>query len=309
MRIELAALPLPLPLPLLLLLLLLLLSSRAAGAAGAAGAAPLDDDVATAEAAYQGLRYDDLLVVVERILSRSEATAKERMRAYYLQGSALAAMNRQLDAETSFRFLLRGEPDWDIPQDTPPKIAAVFRKVQVEERAIREETKRSERERIIARLNLTGGPTQARHVGGTAMELRFALKDPDGAVRHMRLSFRRDTASAFSSTPATRDAAGAWKAQIPASATESEVDYTMEYFLEAIGQDGAPLVALGSADKPLALHVERGLVSGPFYSTPWFWIIAGSAGLAVSGAAAAVAIIATQPPQSDLPIARVPGGG
>lgn len=282
----------------------------ALGAAFPAAAGGVDEELAAAEAASQGLRYDELLPLVEKVLARPEASGAQRLRAWYLQGSALAAMNRQLEAEKAFRFLLRGEPNWEIPADTPPKIAAVFRKVQVEEQAIRSETARTERERLISQMSVAGGPAAPRRVGGTPMEFRFELKDPQGVVRQMRLSFRRQAGvgagAAFASVPLSQGTDGGWSGEIPASATESEVNYTMHYFVEALTHDDEALLTLGTAAAPLSVDVERGTVAAPFYATPWFWVISGGAAVAVAAAAGLVAYIAGQPPESDLPITSIP---
>jgi ribosomal protein L9 len=47
-----------------------------------------------------------------------------------------------VEAEKPFRLLLRARPTFELPASTPPKIMAVFRKVQVEEQALFKDARR-----------------------------------------------------------------------------------------------------------------------------------------------------------------------
>lgn len=255
----------------------------------------------TARQMFNSLDYDQVIPMVEEVLEREEQDVESRLDAYLLLGASLAIVGRTVDAEKPFRFLLRGRPSYDMPPATPPKILAVFRKVQVEERAIIDQMKELERQRILAELGLLPDlPDEAR--GGQPLAVAYKLRDPHAAVVSVRLNYRRKGAPEFSSLPMQVDEGGRWVGVLTAAWTSDEEGFELEYYVVTTGNDGAPLLADGSIEQPLSLLVAPGTLadSRPFYRTVWFWVTSSGA-LVAAATATGVAIYAlTRPPSSDL---------
>ncbi len=206
---------------------------------------------------YQGLEYDQVIPLATAFLAREDVTLDQRIDAYRLQGSARAIVEDPLEAERPFRLLLRARSEYEMPSDTPPKIMAVFRKVQTEERALGAQMREVERRRIVGGLKLIGEPpTQIR--GGQPLKFSFRLKDPTGAVDAIQIPYRRQGEKSFSTLALARGDAGDWSASLSGESTATEKDTTMQYYVETLDSKG-PLLMLGSASSPLQLAIAQGL--------------------------------------------------
>jgi hypothetical protein len=284
-----------------------LIAVLGAGAASpAAFAAGVADVLAQAQQAYAELEFEQVLSLSEQVLGAADATVDQRMDAYFLQGSALAVVGRAIDAEASFRYLLRGRPDFDVPDRTPPKIVAVFRKVQAEERAILEQVRGLERKRILDSLTMTATlPDEPR--GGVPLAFIYSVRDPSQAVASLRVRYRRAGESDFSSLALARDDTGRWLGELPGEWSENDDGFTLEYFATTFDHEGAELISDGGVTAARTMAIAPGSVAGaaPFYAQPWFWGVSAGATLAVAAAAGVVVVVATLPPASDLPVNRL----
>lgn len=254
------------------------------------------DLLSRARALYDVLEYDSVLAFTEAVLARPDIALEPKLDAYALQGSALAIIADAIDAEKPFRLLLRAEPDFNLPESTPPKILAVFRKVQVEERAILEEFQKIERARLMASLRIEGDPpAEAR--GGRSLSFRYRLIDPRGAVESVRVSYRREGDMEFTSLPLKRDETGLHAGRILGEWTAG-AGFTLQYYVSASDAKGV-LASLGSAAKPMSLPVAAGQVEKNARPVP-LWGFAVAAGTSVTaGLAASVLAGATMLIQAD----------
>lgn len=245
--------------------------------------------LARARQLYEGLEYDRVVPLAEAVLARPGTTLDEKLEAYLLQGSALAIVGDPADAEQPFRLLLRGRPDFDLPADTPPKILAVSRRVQVEERAIASQLRELERKRVAEQTRVVG-ETPTTLVGGAPLALSYRVKDPAGAVESVRVLFRRRGDAQYSALALARDDdEGAWVGAIPGEWTANDGGFALEYYVEVADAHG-PLVADGAASKPLVVEVATGQVdrSGPPPVPLWaFATVAGTSAALLGGAVGA----------------------
>jgi hypothetical protein len=256
--------------------------------------------LAEAKQLYEALDYDRVIPIAEQVLAHAEVDIEQRLDAYLLQGSSLAIVGNQVDAETPFRFLLRGRPDFDMPPQTPPKILAVFRKVQVEERAIVEQMEALQRKNIVKAMRIDGVALEELK-GGVPIHFDIAVLDPRGALRSVRIDYRRAGSSDFSSLPLEQQPSGRWGGEVSGEWTENDNGFVLEYRVVTLDAGGQGLLAMG-LDTPLTANVAPGTVAGavPFYQTFWFWGLTGVAAAAVVGSGAAVTVAAALPPGSDL---------
>lgn len=250
---------------------------------------------------YNDLEYDLVIPLAKEVLANPFADVQNQLDAYLLQGSCLAIVGDPIEAEKPFRFLLRGRPDYDMPADTPPKILAVFRKVQVEERAIIETTRELERQRVIASLQIEDKAIEDA-TGGVPIVFDIGLRDPRGAVGQVRVFYRRQGDEAFVSLPLQLAPSGRWIGEVPGSWSENEDGFTFEYYVTTFDREGSLLIAQGDETAPKTTSVAPGFVADavPFYETVWFWGTVGAAGAVVIGSGAALGIVASMPPITDL---------
>ncbi|MEO1174281.1 MAG: hypothetical protein AAFX94_19850, partial [Myxococcota bacterium] len=139
----------------------------------------VSDRLALARTLAEELEYPRVVALTESVIADEEAEANAKLEAYVLLGSAQAFMGNPLEAESAFRFLLRGRPDFEFPKDTSPKITWVFRKVQHEEREILKQTEEMRRVRVAESIELgLNAPRKAK--GGEPVRFRLKVKDPFG---------------------------------------------------------------------------------------------------------------------------------
>lgn len=229
-----------------------------------------------AQTHYAELELDAAIAFAQAVVEREDATNEQRQEAYLILGKSKAITQDPVEAEPPFRFLLRIDPDFDLPPTTPPKILAVFRKVQVEEKALQQEMKERERQRMIETLKATA-EVPSLGVGGEPLELRYWIADPENHVAQSRLQYRRAGDPAYSSLALTLDERGMWAGTLPGEWTSSEEDYRVEYYLVTEDRSGLRLLTEGAPASPLAIDVQAGSFEPDkrFYEETWFWVVAG----------------------------------
>lgn len=214
--------------------------------------------LAQLDSLYKTLEYAAVIPLAEQVLARSDLSSDQRLEAYRLQGSAKAIVEDPVDAERPFRLLLRARPEYDMPAETPPKILAVFRKVQSEERALASQLRGVERSRLIAALRLSGEPAKEAQ-GGRPIRFAYRVRDTAGVVETVKVQFRRAGQKAFSSLALERSEEGEWRGLIPGEFTADEKGFTLEYLTETADREGV-LLAAGSQAQPLTIEVSAGQV-------------------------------------------------
>lgn len=231
-----------------------------------------------AHALVADLEYQRALPLVERALAADSLGHEQKLSAYLLQAKCYAAVKDPLFAEKPFRLLLRANPSYELDPKTSPKIIAVFRKVQAEERAIRTQLAALERKRIIETISLQGAlPEEAK--GGLPLLFHFRLRDPTGAVDRIEVPYRRQGERSFSILALQVDEAGRWHGSIPGEWTSTDEGFDVQFLVRAVDRVG-PLLTIGSEAAPRSLVVmpgqlERGLPR--VIPRPVFWVTAASA--------------------------------
>ena len=101
--------------------------------AGSAQAQPQSNEQLLDEAQrlYDDLEYDRVLPITEAILARPNVPIEQQLDAYLLQGSAIAIIGNPVEAERSFRLLLRGRPSYELPASTPPRSSRCSRRCRL----------------------------------------------------------------------------------------------------------------------------------------------------------------------------------
>ncbi|MEM6730761.1 MAG: hypothetical protein AAF658_04355 [Myxococcota bacterium] len=261
----------------------------------------MSDMLTQARKLAEELEYPRVVALTESVIEDSRATPKDKLDAYLLLGSAQAFIGNPLEAESAFRFLLRGRPDFEFPEGTSPKITWVFRKVQHEEREILKQTEEMRRARVASAMKL-GLAAPERAKGGEPVRFELKIRDPFGAVQVASLHYRKSEEPLFSRLPLKLDDAGLWVASIPAEWTANERGETLEYFIGTEDAQQTILRSLGSEADPLRIALEAGQPPSkePIYSTWWFWTASAVAVVGLSVATALVIDARTSVPDGDV---------
>jgi len=240
--------------------------------------------LAEARTLYEGLEYDQVIPIAEAILARDDTPIDQRLDAYLLQGSAMAIVGDPIEAEKPYRLLLRARPDFDLPGDTPPKILAVFRKVQAEENIIRDVATKALRKSLVESLAILGEDPTERE-GGLPVRFRYRVRDANSSVEGVRILYKKQQDAAYSSLALKRSEEGEWRASIPGEWTANDDGFTLHFYLETFDNTGI-LVTRGSKAAPLNAAISPGTADrAPPPPLPlWSFFV-------VSGGAATAAIV------------------
>lgn len=236
--------------------------------------------MAEAKRQFDALEFDKVQPLAEAVLAREDVPVDLRMEAHLLLGSALCIVGDPVQAEKQFRFLLRGRPDFEMAANVSPKIVAIFRKVQAEENAFREQLAALEHERTVASLAIETTPP-AEGEGGKPLAFDIRLQDPSRAVDKVNVFYRRQGEPAFSSLALKLDDEGIWRGAIPGEWTANDDGAQVEYYLTTVGRRGEKLLAQGAPDSPQRIVLAPGSVDVPLYREPWFWALAGGVAIAL----------------------------
>ncbi|MBI5497334.1 MAG: hypothetical protein HY904_20135, partial [Deltaproteobacteria bacterium] len=199
--------------------------------------------------AQQACEADEYDVCAERaaaVLARGDVTDEQRAQAFMLQGGAASVLGRGADAERAYRLLLRIKPDYDLPPDTPPKMAGNFRKVQAEEGEIRRAVKEAQRQKLVKAIKLVVDAPKD-HKGGTPLPIRLNVEDPLGGIRGMTLEYRVGTAGEFATLPFQATPRGP-EVEFSAAQMSTDAPLTLQYVVIARDADGDVLLAQGDRE-------------------------------------------------------------
>lgn len=220
------------------------------------------------------LEYRDAEALSAALLAREDLTLDERLDTQLARGRVLAIIADPTDAEPMFRFVLRARPTFDFPDDTPPRVLAVFRKVQVEERRNTEQLELLERNRRIAGISLRYRQPE-KVEGGAPLPVELRLRDDSGAVEQVRMAWRARSNADFASLPLARRGDGVWTGALPPSETANTDGLTLDYFFETSDAKGV-LTSDGTRLEPRHLLVLPGKVKvAPPVSRVGFGVSAG----------------------------------
>jgi hypothetical protein len=252
----------------------------------------------TAQHNFDELEYDIILPYVEAALRETTLTPDQKLLAYLLKAQALAITGDPVDAERPFRLLLRVQPDFNLPPDTPPKITGVFSRVQSEENAIRDQVYRLARARKIQKIKINGSaPSDGK--GGTSIWFTFTLEDPDESVTAMKVGYRRLGEGEYSTLALKKQDNGEYKGFIPADWTESETDFKVEIYTETQDRDG-PLRRMFTQEEPGTIEMVKGMIPYTVAPKVVYGVAAGAGAFALGAIISNTIMISTQAAKDDL---------
>lgn len=218
-------------------------------------------------ALYRDAAYAESVTVLERARAHGGLELNERVECAFYLGAGYVALGSTTAARRELRAVLQDAPDYEVPQFTSPKVAALFADV-------RDELERAPR--------LTPLPPERR---GERLRLRFEASRTGGR--------------AFGSVQWRWRGEAGWR-EAPLAHAGGELDAevtvarggTLEYWADGRAPNGA--LQAGSAARPLELPVGEALLplvaaDGAAHDRPrgrrlaWLWASLGAVGAAGLG--------------------------
>jgi hypothetical protein len=212
---------------------------------------------------YRDAAYAESVAMLEHARARGGLEPAERVECAFYLAAGYVALSSTSAARRELRNVLQEAPDYELPQYTSPKVAALFRDV-------RDELERAPRLRPL--------PPERQ---GDALTLRFEASRTGGrAFGVVEWRWRGQTA--------WREAPLGHRGDALVAAVPVEQSGALEYFADGRAPNG-PLLA-GSAERPLELPVAVGPKLSltpsdrPSKARRLWWLWTGIAAVGVAGA-------------------------
>jgi hypothetical protein len=225
---------------------------------------------------FDRLEFDRAAQSLQRAIEHAQNCKWDLSEVYRLKAFVDAVNDEKERCQRVFEIVLALNPDYQVPDEVPPKIRKCF-----------EAALRVPAERRSLSLTHTAPPES---MPSAPISIPVSLVDPLRLVDELRVYFRRAGVPVY--TLVTVRADESVSLVIPGLAVPPDEDgYALEYFVRAVDRWGGTLGENGNPDRPLALAIEPGTTaSDALVAQWWFWTIIGVA--AASGVVAAV--LATQ---------------
>src|SRR5262249_53004569 len=145
--------------------------------------------------------YELCVTASDAALAAPDATPVDRVEALRLKGSALVVLGRDADAVAAFDALFEIDPDYELPDNTSPRILGVYQpararwQVEVAQRLAAELGDAWTKLALDVRL-----PRSAR--GGRQLVVPIKLTDPGRITESLVLAYRRRGERHFSTLQA-----------------------------------------------------------------------------------------------------------
>ena len=180
---------------------------------------------------YREASYAESVALLEQARARGGLEPPERVECAFYLAAAYVALNSTGAARRELRLVLQAEPDYELPQYTSPKVAALFRQVREElENAPRLKPLPPERRGDMLALRFEASRTGGRAFGAVQWRWRGETRWRESALRH-----EGDTLVA----------------EVPVERTGD-----LDYFADGRAPNG--VLSAGSAERPLELPVATG---------------------------------------------------
>ncbi len=180
---------------------------------------------------YRDAAYAESVAMLEHARARGGLEPAERVECAFYLGAGYVALSSIAAARRELRAVLQEAPDYEPPQYTSPKVAALFREVRDElERAPRLQPLPPERRGETLRLRFAASRTGGRAYGSVAWRWRGEADWREAPLAHRGDELVAEVAPARTGT--------------------------LEYWADGRAPNG--VLQAGSAARPLELPVARG---------------------------------------------------
>jgi tetratricopeptide (TPR) repeat protein len=221
----------------------------------------------TGRTQYDNLQFEEAIQTLSAALIRRGNSPQQEAAIFEALGLSYLALSRDDEADGAFRRLLANNPEHHLDAGTAPRIVEFFNRTR--QRWIADGRPGAARVDAPARAPR---PVTIEHVSpaqqtrSTALELTATLTDPDRRSAGLVLAWRSGSHGLFHRANA-ENRSGTFAAMVPASDVRPPV---VEYYLEAVDENGIAVTARGDAYAPLRVVVPQE-ESPSVFTRWWFW--------------------------------------
>jgi hypothetical protein len=210
--------------------------------------------------------YEESIQTLSAALMRPGIAKDEKIEVYRLLAYNYITLQRTEEADGAVRGLLVLDPTFELPDGESPRFRDFFKQV----RAKWEEEGKPGAE-TASGATATGSSVLIKHASpaqvdaGLAVSLTGTVDDPKAVVQRLKLYYRASADEKFA-TARAKYGMRKFTAEIPADVVEPPL---VEYYFEALDENGLPVASRGDAESPLRIAVPD---EGAWYTSPWFWV-------------------------------------
>ena len=233
-----------------------------------------------AQAEWSDQEYERAAELALRSVASSGQRGKLAVEALRLAGSAQAVLGMRGPATKTFESLLAIAPGFRLPEDSSPRIRAIFEPVRARWLIRREAELRHKLGSDLFAMQLN---VEVPHTvrGGRPLPVRLHLVDPKRLAQDVLVFHRREGIKTYSRMR-SRARLGRTTLHLPGMITASARPYRLQLYVEVLHDSGIALRRFAKDTHPRVVAVRAGQVAKPrpVYKRWWFW--AGAAALAVT---------------------------
>lgn len=201
--------------------------------------------------------------VVERVSSLlvdPELTPEQKREVQWTNGECLVVIGNIREASEIFKAVFHEDPDAKVTiEDVEPRVTILIEAARSEVKALRDAQRAEARAKLIERIHLDVIEPAALKGGSRAL-FNVTLVDPDGAVRSMRLDFRKEGDPEFYALPVTKLSDGKWRGEVPGSYTRTSSGVVLEWYVTASDDQNERLKSVGDRASPNRLTILPGSI-------------------------------------------------
>lgn len=210
--------------------------------------------------------YEESIQTLSAALMRPGIAKGEKIEVYRLLAYNYITLQRDEEADGAVRGLLVLEPTFELPEGESPRFRDFFKQVFAkweEEGKPGAETDGAPATAVAPVLIKHASPAQVDP--GSEISLTGTIDDPKAVVQRLKLYYRASADEKFA-TARAKYGMRKFTATIPSDVVEPPL---VEYYLEALDENGLPVASRGDAESPLRIAVPE---EGAWYTSAWFWV-------------------------------------
>ncbi len=241
---------------------------------------------------FDDQRYEESIQTLSAALLRPNIAKTEKIDVLKLLAFNYIVLAQNDEADGAVRSILIVDSEFELPESESPRFREFFvtaKKGWVDDGKPGLKTEGAGTPLTAVKIKHTS-PAQVDK-DSTAM-LTGEIDDPEAAVARVKLYYRAGTTGKFKLGRAEY-AMRNFTAEIPASVVLPPL---VEYYVEAVDENGIPLATRGDVESPLRIAVPEG---GGVLTSPWFWVPVSAA---VVAAVVVVAVVASQPSEATVTV-------
>jgi hypothetical protein len=200
-------------------------------------------------------------------LLHPDATTKARLTTYKLLAFNYIVLGKLEEADGAVRGLLALDENYSLPDTESPRFRDFFKKTREKWVADGKPGVKAADPKLLKKVKIVHSPP-AQVDKDLAISLTGTIEDPEVIIDKVRLYYRAGTKGRFKSVR-VRYAVRKFRVDIPARAVKPPI---VEYYIEAIDENGLPAALSGDAETPLRIAVAE---DASVLKSPWLWVPVG----------------------------------